>query len=169
MRKKNPKNKFKKRALVHKHRFKKTNSVSPRKSRQALLSTVAEVKVLQAKFPPGSAASCSHTLPNNNQQKKPVSILRFVLVYFSCTFVSYAVTVLLGVVLWIWGCLGKLCSLNCAVANLPNTNKNFVCEKVCEFQKEIFQQIESSRIFKWPKISKYPTKKPKIHPNLLDK
>lgn len=31
---------------------------------------------------------------------------------------------LLGVVLWFWGCLGKLYSLNCAVANLPNTNKN---------------------------------------------
>lgn len=165
MRKKNPKNKFKKRALIHKHRFKKTTSVSPRKGRQALLSSVADVNVLQAKFPPGSAASCSRTL-SNNQQKKPVSILQFVCIYFSRIFVSYAVTVLLGVVLWIWGCRGKLCSLNCAVANLPNTNKNFVCEKVCEFQKEIFQQIESSRIFKWPKIAKYPTKKPKTHPNL---
>lgn len=139
MRKKNSKNKSKKKSLIHKNRFKKTNQVSPRKNRRALLATAKEVNTFQAKLPPpGTAPSGSH-----NPKQMTVSILQL------CAFIL--------VIYFIWGRgngngniggrfmdLGMprqiLCSpLNCAVANLPNTNKKFLCvKKVCEFQNENF-------------------------------
>lgn len=161
MRKKNSKNKSKKKSQIHKNRFKKTNQVSPRKNRRALLATAKEVNTFQAKLPPpGSAPSESH-----NSKQMTVSILQL------CAFIL--------VIYIVWGRgngngniggrfmdLGMprqiLCSpLNCAVANLPNTNKKFcVWKKFVSSRTKIFQQIESSRIFKWPNIiANIPPKK----------
>lgn len=85
MRKKNSKNKSKKKSLIHKNRFKKTNQVSPRKNRRALLATAKEVNTFQAKLPPpGTAPSGSH-----NPKQMTVSILQL------CAFIL--------VIYFIWG------------------------------------------------------------------